>query len=94
MVSGADLASGQVFSGTNSHTVATRYGALPSDFLSAPFQRFGLIVNGNGTGADASPVKVYFDNITITAVPEPAALVLAGLAIPAIGAMSGRRSRR
>lgn len=91
-----ELASGLVFSGTKTGTFQAHYeggGPLPVDFLSAPFQRFGFIVNGNGTGADATSVKVYFDNITIAVVPEPTALALAGLAIPALGAMARKRRK-
>jgi hypothetical protein len=82
---GTQLASGQVFSGTVSETLTAKYGALPPDFLNAPFQRLGLIINGDGAQA-----KVYFDNISIHAVPEPATTVLLGLAMPALM----RRRRR
>lgn len=77
---GTQLASGQVFSGTVSETIAAKYAQpLHSDFLGAPSQRFGFIINGDG--ADAT---VYFDNIRIHAVPEPAALILLALAAPAL----------
>jgi hypothetical protein len=85
---GTQLASGMVFSGTNSFTVTQRYGGpLQADFLNAPGQRLGLIMNGNGTG-----VSVYFDNITIVGIPEPASLALLGLAIPAFVGLRRRRS--
>lgn len=76
---GTQLASGQVFSGTVTETFTAKYGALAADFLNAPSQRFGLIINGDGTN-----VKVYYDNIKITGVPEPASLVLFGLALPVL----------
>ncbi len=86
-VDGVSLASGGVFSGTVTETIATKYGALNADFLNAPGQRFGLIMNGDGTG-----VKVYFDNITIVGVPEPATLALLGLVVPSLLLARRRRS--
>jgi hypothetical protein len=74
-LNGTQLASGGVFSGTVSETLTTKYGALPADFINAPFQRLGVIINGDGSQA-----KVYFDNIRIAPVPEPATAGLAGLA--------------
>jgi hypothetical protein len=76
---GTQLASGSVFSGTVSETLSTKYGALHADFSNAPSQRLGFIINGDGTAA-----TVYFDNISITAIPEPTAIVLLGLAAPAL----------
>jgi hypothetical protein len=86
-LNGTQLASGQLFSGTVSETVAAKYGALDPNFLNQTFQRLGLIINGDGTAA-----TVYFDNVRVHPVPEPAAMALLGLAIPALGAMvRGRR---
>jgi hypothetical protein len=85
---GTQLASGQVFSGTVTETLTAKYGSpLAADFLNAPSQRFGIIMNGDGTAA-----KVYFDNITIAPVPEPASACLFALAIP-VGLIMRRRSR-
>jgi hypothetical protein len=86
-LNGTQLASGSAFSGTNTFTVAQRYGALTADFLNAPSQRLGLILNGDGTN-----VKVYFDNITIVGVPEPATIALLGLVVPALLVARRRRS--
>lgn len=90
-LSGAQLASGQVFSGTVSETVTQKYGALDPGFLGQTFMRFGLIVQGDGTPTTGGPagLKVYFDNITITPIPEPASLALLALVVPAL--LSWRR---
>lgn len=87
-LSGAQLASGNVFSGTISETVTAKYGALAADFLGQTFMRLGVIINGDGTQA-----KVYFDNIKITPVPEPATLALAAVTAPALLAIARRRRK-
>jgi hypothetical protein len=81
---GASLASGGVFSGTVSETFAIKGFDLPPG---QTFFRFGLIVNGNGQQA-----KVYFDNVRLSFVPEPASLGLLGLG--GIGIASVIRRRR
>jgi len=69
-LNGAQLASGQLFQGTVSQTFAAKGFNIP---LGETFFRFGLISNGDGTNA-----KIYFDNIKISVVPEPASLALLG----------------
>jgi hypothetical protein len=79
---GTQLASGGVFSGTVSETFAAKGFDLP---LAQTFHRLGLIVNGNGAAT------VYFDNISITPIPEPATLALAGMG--GLGLLSMRRRK-
>src|SRR5262245_29182112 len=71
-LNGAQLASGQVFSGTVSFTLASKGYNIPA---AETFFRLGLISNGDGTQA-----KVYYDNIRLTVAPEPASLALLALA--------------
>jgi len=87
-LNGAQLASGQVFSGTVSETLTQKYGALDPGFLAQSFMRFGLIMNGDGSAA-----TVYFDNISITPIPEPTVLSLLGLALPAVWFIRRRSAR-
>lgn len=88
-LNGTQLASGQIFSGTVTETFTQKYGALDPGFLGQSFMRVGFILNGDGAAAN-----VYFDNITISEVPEPATLSLLGLAAPALWMISRRRSAR
>jgi hypothetical protein len=90
---GVQLASGLVFSGTVTETLAAKYvklNPLHAEyplFLAQTFLRPGVILNGDGTQG-----KVYFDNITIgPVVPEPATFALAALAVPAIGLLRRRK---
>lgn len=84
-LNGAQLASGQVFSGTVTETLTQKYGAIVAGHKLQTFQRLGLILNGDGTpnGATAG-MKVYFDNIRIVAIPEPVSLALLALTVPAL----------
>jgi PEP-CTERM motif len=86
-LNGTQLASGQVFSGTVSETLTAKYGALDPGFLAQTFLRLGLIINGDGSQA-----KVYFDNVSIRPVPEPASFALLG--VGAFGVAGGVIRRR
>lgn len=75
-LSGAQLASGQVFTGH----VSVNFAAVGFNIPTTPpetFYRLGLIENGDG-----SNVGVWFDNISVSPAPEPASLALFGLAAP------------
>jgi len=66
----AQLTSGGILSGHVSVNVAAVGFAMPAD----TFYRLGLIENGNG-----SAQAVYYDNISVSPVPEPCTLVLGAL---------------
>jgi len=85
---GAQLASGGVVSVTVIETLTEQHGALVPGFLGQTFMRLGFILNGDGPDA-----TVYFDNVAIRPVPEPASLALLGLAAPAM-LLRRRASRR
>jgi hypothetical protein len=83
---GANLSAG-------SHTVKYDYSALGAGLPTTQpsyFQLF-LILNSGGSLTPAADVQVYVDNIV--AVPEPTALTLLGLGIPALTFVA-RRARR
>ena len=89
-LNGTQLASGQIFSGTVTETLSQKYGVLSDpNWFGQGFMRFGLIMNGDGSQTLG---KVYFDNITITGVPEPTSLSLLALAAPAFWMMRRRKA--
>jgi hypothetical protein len=85
-LNGTQLVSGSVFSGHVSFTLASKGIDIPTG---ETFYRVGLIMNGDGAQA-----KVYFDNIKIQVVPEPASLALVGMGVfgMAGGVIRRRRS--
>jgi hypothetical protein len=79
-LNGTQLASGLVFSGHVDVPLST-FGNIPD---ADTFFRPGFIINGDGTTA-----TVYFDNVSVHPIPEPATFGLIGLA--ASGLMLRRR---
>jgi MYXO-CTERM domain-containing protein len=74
-LNGTQLTSGQVFSGTVTETFAAKGFNLAT---TETFFRLGLIVNNDGGAV------VHFDNISVRPVPEPGALALLAVALPAL----------
>jgi hypothetical protein len=83
---GGELASGGVFSGTVTETFSDKGFDLPTG---QTFFRLGLIINGDGPNA-----TVYFDNVSISPVPEPASMTLLAATIPAFLVIRRRPMRR
>ncbi len=81
-LSGADLASGNIFSSTVSETFAAKGYNLP---IGRTDYELGLIINGDNT----EPLNVWFDNIRVAPIPEPASLALVSFAAAAL--LSKRR---
>lgn len=81
---GVQLASGQVFQGSVSINFADVGFNMPTG---QTFLRLGLIQNGDGTG-----VGVYFDNISVTLIPEPTSLALIGLGLGGLLLMRRRNA--
>ena len=82
-LNGTQLASGQVFQGqVTINMAAVGFDMPPAD----TFFRLGLIENGSGTGTG-----VYFSNISVSPIPEPASLAMFGLGLAAGTAFLRRR---
>ena len=80
---GTAMASGLVYSGTVSVTLAASAYAIPT---ADTFFRLGLIVNSNGTGV------VDFTDISVAPVPEPSTFALCALS--SLGGMWALRRRK
>lgn len=83
---GTQLSSGQIFTGTVTENLATM-GV--DDTAAETFFRLGLIEN---TGSGTAGVGVYYTDISIAPVPEPATISLCGLGL-ASGLMFLRRRK-
>lgn len=72
---GSQLSSGQVFTGTVTINMGSVF-ASDANAATETFYRLGFIENTDST---ATGVGVYYTDISVTPVPEPGTLVLAGL---------------
>lgn len=85
---GTQLASGQVFTGTVTENLGTM-GVNDPNAATETYFRLGLIEN---TGSGTTGVGVYYTDISVTPVPEPATLSLCGFGL-ASGLMFLRRRK-
>jgi hypothetical protein len=83
---GTQLASGQVFTGTVNLNVGSVFSS-DANAATDTYFRLGLIEN---TGSGTTGVGVYYTDISVTPVPEPATLSLCGVGL-ASGLMFLRR---
>jgi hypothetical protein len=83
---GTQLASGQVFTGTVTESLATM-GVNDASAATETFWRLGFVENGNGTGTG-----VYYTNISVSPVPEPATLSLCGLGLAGLAFLRRRKA--
>jgi hypothetical protein len=68
-------------------TVSINYDAYKAAIAANPgFIQFGIQTNNANP-----PTDFYFDNFTLSAVPEPGSMVLAGLGMAALGLIAKRR---
>ena len=84
-LNGADLASGNIFTGTVTETFAAKGFNLG---LGASEYELGFVLNGN---SGAGQGIVYIDNVRISLVPEPGTFAVLA---PALAALALRRRRR
>ena len=88
-LNGTQLTSGQVLSGHVDVPFTTYVDGTNATLPTGQtFYRIGLIENA-GAGA---VIPVYFDNVSVAPVPEPASLALLGLGVPALALRRRRKT--
>jgi hypothetical protein len=75
--------SGQLNTVSIDYTVAKANISASPGYIQLGFQT-------NNTGSPAGPTDFYFDNFTLSSVPEPASFVLAGLGLLGLGLITNR----